>query len=149
MVPALRNGISLMLALRQSAVLISFAFTLSGCGGSPTAPGDVPYGQRFDLRQGQRLTVGDDGLAMTFQTVKSDARCPLDATCIDIGNAVIALTVELSGRSESRDIHTKPPLSTLTVDSYAITLDGLQPYPWSNRPVVPADYTAQLTVVER
>jgi hypothetical protein len=57
--------------------------------------------------------------------------------------------VELSGRSESRDIHTKPPQSELSVGRYAISLEGLQPYPWSNRPVVTADYTAQLTVERR
>ena len=124
-------------------------FLLAGCGGSPAAPGEVPYGQRFDLRAGQRTTVGDDGLAVTFQTVKSDARCPLNATCIDIGDAVIALVLEHGGRAESRDIHTKPPRSQLRVDRFSLTLEALQPYPWSDRPVVPADYTATLKVDRR
>jgi hypothetical protein len=122
---------------------------LAGCGGSPAAPGEVPYGQRFDLRAGQRTTVGDDGLAVTFQTVKSDSRCPLDAVCIDIGDAVIAVVLEHGGRAETRDLHTKPPRSQLRVDRFTLTLDELQPYPWSNRPVVPADYTATLTVDRR
>ena len=122
---------------------------LAGCGGSPAAPGEVPYGQRFDLRAGQRTTVGGDGLAVTFQTVKSDARCPLDATCIDIGDAVIAVVLEHDGRAESRDIHTKPPLSRLRVEGVTLTLESLQPYPWSNRPVVPADYTVTLRVDRR
>jgi hypothetical protein len=138
-----------MLEMRSRVSAGVLVMILAGCGGSPAAPGEVPYGQRFDLRAGQRATVGDDGLAVTFQTVKSDARCPLDAICIDIGDAVIALVLEHDGRTESRDIHTRPPLSQLRVDRFTLTLDALQPYPWSNRPVVPADYTATLRVDRR
>ncbi len=122
---------------------------LAACGGSPTAPGEVPYGQRFELKAGQRVTVGDHGLAVTFETVKSDSRCPLDATCIDIGDAVIALVLEHDRRTEAHDIHTKPPLSELRVDRFTLKLEELQPYPWSDRPVVPADYTATLSVDRR
>jgi hypothetical protein len=138
-----------MFGIRHGVMFLVFSLAASACGGSPAAPGEVPYGQRFDLKAGQRITVGDDGLAVTFVTVRSDARCPLDATCIDIGDAVLALRLDLSGREESRDIHTKPPQSQLRVDGYTITLQSLQPYPWSN-PERPRDeYVAQFSVERR
>ena len=138
-----------MLGIRHGAMLLALFLAASACGGAPTAPGEVPYGRRFDLKAGQRITVGDDGLAVTFQAVKSDGRCPLDATCIDIGDAVVALRLEMDGREESRDIHTKPPQSQLRVDGYAITLQSLQPYPWSNPERPREEYVAQLSVERR
>ena len=138
-----------MFGIRFGVMLLALSLATAACSGSPTTPGDVPYGQRFDLEAGQRITVGDDGLAVTFQSVTSDGRCPLDATCIDIGNAVVALKLEVAGREEARDIHTKPPQSQLRVDDYTITLQSLQPYPWSNPERPRAEYVAQFTVDRR
>lgn len=125
------------------------AVSAVSCGGTVTAPGDVPYGERFDLKVGASRRVGDDGLRVAFQSVKSDSRCPIDAICIDAGNAVAAFTFTVDDRTLSRDVHTNPPQNRVSLDRYSVQLLELQPYPRSDRPTPPAEYVAQVRVDRR
>ena len=74
---------------------------------SPSAPGDVPYGERFDLKVGESARVGDDSVGVTFEAVRSDSRCPIDAICLHSGDAVVALRFTVGGKTLAKDMLTE------------------------------------------
>jgi hypothetical protein len=77
-----------------------------GCGGSSTSPTEVQLGQVFELRAGASATL-QDGLKVTFDGVRSDSRCPMDALCVWAGDAVVAVRLShAAGSPAERELHT-------------------------------------------
>ena len=60
----------------------------SGCGGNPSRPSPVGLGEPFELRLGARATVAG-GVSLLFANLVSDSRCPIDATCVSAGEALV------------------------------------------------------------
>jgi hypothetical protein len=119
-----------------------------GCAAHPSQP-SRPLGQPFDLKAGTSAVLAD-GLKLTFDRVRSDSRCPLDALCIQAGEAIVVLTLSQSGAAqEERELRTTPALSEASYLSYAIKLVALAPYPRSTQQIRPEDYVATLTVDRR
>jgi hypothetical protein len=73
-------------------LFIIISLLCAGCAGNPTQPGHVRLGEPFELRAGRSATL-DEGLAIVFDRVASDSRCPLDALCVSAGDAVVAVTI--------------------------------------------------------
>ena len=118
----------------------------SGCLGSPTQPSPLPLGQSFELRSGTTAALRG-GLKVTFDSVGSDSRCPMDALCVWAGDAVVKLALSQSGVGPGeRELHTQPTGSEATYSTYSIKLQALSPYPRSDRQIRPEDYVATLTV---
>jgi hypothetical protein len=91
-----------------------------------------------------------DGLRLTFDRVRSDSRCPLDALCIQAGEAIVVLTLSRSAAGQvEQELRTTPAFSEATYLSYVIKLVALAPYPRSTQQIRPADYVATLTVDRR
>ena len=128
---------------RIAAVLL-----LAGCAG-PTQPDRVPKGEPFALRVGESALTTDD-IRITFDTVRSDSRCPMDAICVRAGEAVMAVTLSRDGEMPvGRELDTTPARSSTTFLNFAITLSQLQPYPRSDRQIQPSDYVATFVVSVR
>jgi hypothetical protein len=136
-----------MTGVKRSVVVLAVAAL--GCGGNALAPGDVPYGQPFDLKVGESARVGDDSVGVTFEAVKSDSRCPIDAICVHAGEAVVALRFAVDGETLAKDMGTEHGKSEVVLDRYSIRVVSLQPYPRSDRPTAPGDYVAQLRLDSR
>jgi hypothetical protein len=120
-----------------------------GCAGHPNQPSQLPLGQAFELRAGTSAILWD-GLKVTFDGVRSDSRCPMDALCMWAGDAII--TVWLSHRAGSRverELHTLPSGSEASYLAYVIKLVALAPYPRSDRQIRPDEYVAILSVEAR
>jgi len=129
-------------------VLVVASLSLA-CGSNPNQPTDIPLGQSFDLRSGTSAAL-QDGLRVTFNTVPSDSRCPMDAFCIWGGDAIVKVALSQSGSSQAeRDLHTDAGASQAAYLSYTIKLVTLAPYPRSDRPIKPEDYVATLVVAAR
>ena len=96
----------------------------------------------FDERERAELEAGDaqielgetatvEGLAITFDAVVDDSRCPLDAVCVWEGQAVVTLTVE----GVTADLLVSGPPSgtaaerSLLVRDRLVSAVGLAPYP--------------------
>ncbi len=125
--------------------LLPLLLLVAGCSGSPTQP-SIAAGTPFDLRIGQ-TAVAADGLRVTFDAVRADSRCPMDALCIRAGEAVIAVTLAAPGEpSATRELQTVPSQAQTSYSRFLITLSQLQPYPRSDRQIQPADYVATLLV---
>jgi hypothetical protein len=115
---------------------------------NPTAP-DAIVNKPFELKAGASTMLAD-GTRMTFEAVRADSRCPIDANCIVAGDATVAISLSQSGRAaESRELHTDPNRSQVTYDPYVIKLTELQPYPRSGRNTDAADYVATFVVSVR
>jgi len=119
-----------------------------GCAAHPSQP-SRPLGQPFDLKAGTSAVLADD-LKLTFDRVRADSRCPLDAICIQAGEAIVVLTLsQTAGAQAERELRTTPAFSEVSYLSYAIKLVALAPYPRSTQQIRPEDYVATLTVERR
>lgn len=137
------------LARLLAVVWLSHIIFSGGCAGNPVQPSQVAFGEPFQLRAGASAVLSD-GLTTSFDRVKSDSRCPMDALCVWAGDAVVAVSVGRSrtGRVE-RELHCDPSRSEATYLAYTIKLVSLAPYPRSDRRIRPGDYVATLTVTVR
>lgn len=134
---------SLALRLLTTSILVSVA-----CASNPTKPSPLPLGRSFELRAGASANV-EGGLAMSFQRVMSDSRCPMDALCVWAGDATVVLTVSRDGQPVARELHTNPSNFEVSYSDYTIKLISLAPYPRSDRQIRPEDYVATLSVAAR
>jgi hypothetical protein len=117
-----------------------------GCASSAAAPGDVLYDSPFELKVGESITVGDDGVRLTFEQVVSDSRCPSDVNCIQAGEAIVALRLERADVSVEQRVSTNPARATARLDGFEVTLLSLAPYPRTDLDIAPDDYVATLRV---
>jgi hypothetical protein len=120
---------------------------LPACAENP-AGSSVPKGSEFQLRAGETATVEGTPLAVRFDLVANDSRCPADAICVTLGDASVVLSVSDSGRPPaSLTLRTAPGEGRrAAVGAWVLTLTRLDPYPYASRPIEPSDYQAWLRV---
>jgi hypothetical protein len=134
--------------LIAALVLVSCSAVASACAAHPSQP-SRPLGQPFDLKAGTSAVLAD-GLRLTFDRVRADSRCPLDALCIQAGEAIVVLTLSQSAAGQvEQELRTTPAFSEASYLSYVIKLVALAPYPRSTQQIRPEDYVATLTVDRR
>ena len=134
----------------RPALFVAFALLATGCLSisTPLEP-NAPLGSPFELKVGQSAVV-PGGLTVRFDAVLSDSRCPIDAICVQAGEARIAMTLSVSPRDRvQREWRTNPTGFEVRFDDFAIQLGELHPYPASSAPTAPGDYVATLTVTRR
>jgi hypothetical protein len=127
------------------AALLAGAFLGVACTAPFEATGNVPLGSEFTLKPGESAFMQSTDLQVGFQGVVNDSRCPGDATCIQAGDAVVALqvgTAQVTLRS-----NTAPEQ---VVGIYRVRVTRVEPYPFASQPpIAPADYRATLVVNRR
>jgi hypothetical protein len=103
---------------------------------------------KLDLKVGESVTVGSEGLVVGFDAVTGDSRCPIGVYCIWEGDAATRLWAEIPGQErETFDLHTHGGFKRNAVYlDYVISLVGVAPYPHIDHPIPPGDYVASLTV---
>ena len=84
-------------------------------------------------------------MSVRFDGVSGDSRCPADAMCIQGGDAIVRIAVIQRGGSQAYALHTGD-MRPIAHDDLEIGLVDLSPYPFSTRPILPADYRATLRV---
>ena len=114
-------------------------------GKGPTAPS--PIDQSVVLAQGQTVEVAS-GVSIGFVSVLGDSRCPIDAICIQGGDALVRVNVTSGAARGERDLHTGS-LAPVTFDGLEVRLVDLHPYPFSSRPFDPSEYRATLRILRR
>jgi hypothetical protein len=119
----------------------------TGCAGNPAGP-VVSTGREFPVRVGESVTIQGASLGLRFESVASDSRCPADAVCVTIGDAVAVFSVTQDGRPAERlSLHTEPGEGQeRRVGEWVLTLVRLDPYPYVGRPIQPSDYVATVRV---
>lgn len=111
---------------------------------SPATPS--PIAREVVLTPGQAVSVSEADATFRFDGVSGDSRCPIDAICIQGGDALVQITV-LRGRtgSQSYTLHTGD-MRPVVHDDLTIALVDLTPYPYSARPIQPSDYRLTLRI---
>ena len=108
----------------------------------PSSP--TPMDRQILIAPGQtvQLTASD---SISLLAVIGDSRCPLNAICIQGGDAIVRVSLRAGNASGERDLHTGS-LQPVTFEDYTIEIVDLQPYPFSGRPTDPADYRLTLRI---
>jgi hypothetical protein len=130
---------------RLVPLLAAFGLVAATCNRSqPTAPASsAELGREFSLRPGQSATV--DGLAIRFEEVRGDSRCPVDVQCIWEGDATVVVSVG----GATNELHTARRFATsVAIDGRRLELRRLEPAPRAHSKIEPGDYVA-VFVVER
>ena len=102
----------------------------------------------IELKVGE-CTASLDNSIICFDSVLNDSRCPIGATCIWEGNAVIKVDLTKNGKKYGIILNTIPSFQTdTTIDNLNISLMELNPYPDLKIVSQLNDYKAKLTIVD-
>jgi hypothetical protein len=110
----------------------------------------IRLGQEFDLKINQEAMIEGEGLAVAFESVLEDGRCPEDVTCVWSGNAKIKLRLSKQKRTPgaiSLNTDVKPKSSSYL--DYEIRLVSLKPLPKKDKPVQTNEYKATLIITKK
>ena len=130
--------------MRISSVVFCLLAATACSDKTPAAPS--PISREVVLAPGQTAAVTEAGIALRFDGVSGDSRCPGDAICIQGGDALVQIAVIPSGgHSRAYALHTGD-MRPVSHANLTIALVELSPYPFSSRPIQPADYRATLRV---
>lgn len=134
---------------RTAPVFWAAALVVAGCqAGSPTAV-EADLDRPFDLRVGQEVTLDGGAIAIRFDGVAEDSRCPVDAVCVWQGNARLVMTAAVDGAPHDLVLNTAGGPEwprEAWVGGYAIELLKLDPEPRAGRSIPLSAYRAVLRV---
>ena len=124
---------------------------LASCATSPTDPRTVRLDGEFTLAPGQTAQVEGTGLRVTFESVTTDSRCPVDVTCVWEGDAVVVVSLRPAPAGPAQhDLHTAGRYpSEAQEGDYRVRLVDLAPAPREGRSPGPGDYRATFVVTRR
>ena len=135
-------------SIRRVAVCSAFCgVLLIACErANPVGPAQ-PLNQQFVLAPGQLAAIDGTSARLQFVEVTSDSRCPLNATCIQAGDALIAVSIVDDQGSNRYQLQTNDPTRrTVLHRDLRVEFVDLRPYPDTNHPTAPGDYRATLRV---
>ncbi|RYD45638.1 MAG: hypothetical protein EOP85_08870 [Verrucomicrobiaceae bacterium] len=153
--------------MKRRQIIQSLAMTLIGGGAllgqrltaaAPEKPEKPSRTKRIPVGRTIRF---DKDLSVTFLAVLKDVRCPINATCISAGNAVVSLRVKAGNQ--------KPKVISLNTDgvkkrsftipayklsegmaaipkSYTISIASLDPLPFAGKKTKQSDYRLRLDI---
>jgi hypothetical protein len=110
---------------------------------SPSTPS--PVARELVLAPGQTASVEEAGIALRFDGVAGDSRCPADAMCVQGGDAQVQVVVLAGDAARSYALHTGT-MRPVTHEDLTIALVELSPYPFSSRTIRPDEYRATLRI---
>ncbi|MBX7117424.1 MAG: hypothetical protein K1X31_00355 [Gemmatimonadaceae bacterium] len=104
--------------IRRLAPLVPLVLAVA-CGSPMGVTPRVAFGVPFTLLPGQAASVGDGVVAVRYDRLLGDGRCPPRAMCVWQGDATIAVTIlPMAGAAHSAELHT-------TLEPRAATHAGL------------------------
>jgi hypothetical protein len=141
-----------MFTSRALSFVAAALVTAAAACSSPTSPGG-PFHTEVTLQPGQVTAVASTPLRIGFERVASDSRCPINALCIQSGDALVVFRVSVDGRDGAEiNLRTRGGTTgenlTATVAGYELSIGGLQPFPITTTRIEPDDYRVTL-VIER
>ena len=124
--------------------LLMLLAPLIGCAGGTLK---ASLGKPVIVLVGQTVDIEGEQLAIRFNGVTGDSRCPNGVTCVWAGEVSCDVTVTYQGSSSDITL-TQPggvaPAKTIFKD-YRLTF-SVDPYPQAGRKIYPSGYILNLTV---
>jgi hypothetical protein len=97
------------------------------------------------LKYGEYKRVAAEQLGIRFNSVLEDSRCPIDAVCVWMGDAVAEVELTAAGgRTGKLELHTSLEPKSLPWNGVKVTLLELQPAPRASEPTRPTAYSVRL-----
>jgi hypothetical protein len=130
-----------------SCLLILLLGLCMGCAGKEEIV-KVALDQEFSLRIGQTAQIESEQLAIRFNGIDTDSRCPRGVTCIWAGEVLCNVTATYEG-SSSHITLSQSGLTAPPVENYyeVYWLDfSVEPYPEAGKQISTADYRLKMTV---
>jgi hypothetical protein len=130
------------LGSRLALVLLAAS---GGCANAPAAGTRVAPDEEFRLSVGQSADLQGQALAISFEGVESDSRCPKGEACVWEGDAAVRVMITSGSRSEERVLHTsaKGGPKAAGYEGWTVELVALEPPPVKGRNTAP-EYVATL-----
>jgi hypothetical protein len=142
---------SMWIGFRGAALLVAALAIVAGpaCddggGIGPSRTGEVVV-----LAAGERYPAGGGPFTIGFVGVDEDSRCPSSVDCVQAGNGRVSLDLQSSPAQIPVIVrlHTNAGAGprSVTWDGYKILLVSLDPYPESDAPIPPGDYSVALRI---
>jgi hypothetical protein len=134
--------------MRRALVVVVPLLLLLACAGSDVGP-TTPIDTMLTVGHGQTMSVADSGgLAVRFDAVSEDSRCPMNAMCVSAGRAVARVSVIAAAGAQAVDIASDPVAArAATAHGVRVEWQQLLPYPFAGQPTAPADYRLTVRVV--
>jgi len=128
-------------------VALFVAVIIAGCWSGDGAV-KASLNEEFSLSIGQSAAVQEEQLALTFEGIQEDSRCPRGATCIWQGRVSSILQVS-DGRDSTKLVLTEPGLSDeygkVIYKQYEFT-SHVKPYPEMGKKISSGEYRVFLTM---
>ncbi len=111
---------------------------------------DAAFGEPFQIKVGQTVSVGSTDLQFTFFEVSEDSHCPSDVVCIWAGQIVVVVVLEAGGDDLYSEILIvgNAEESSKKIGDYTVEAVDVEPYPVSTRTIDPTNYALTLKVSE-
>jgi len=123
-----------------------FVLLLTACVGSSAQGIQL---QSVVLAVGEEVFTTDGNLAIRFERVRQDSRCPTDVECPWAGDGEVVLRLQPVGASAvEQSLHTNASVGPgdVVIDGYEVFLEVLSPQPLSGSPIPPGDYEVVLRI---
>lgn len=110
---------------------------------------EADLGQELSLRIGQTAQIESEQLAIRFNGIDTDSRCPRGVTCIWAGEVLCNVTATYQGSSSHITLVQSGLTQEPPVENYyeIYWLDfSVEPYPEAGKQISTADYRLKMTV---
>ena len=111
-----------------------------------TAAEPAPAAESFELRPGEKATVADGELVVSFVGVLEDSRCPKGEQCIQAGRVRLSFEATRRGGQPVRFVLDSSRESDAGVEGFQIDLVSVQPVRIAAGPISPGDYVAKVSI---
>jgi hypothetical protein len=140
------------LRILSIAAALALVAGAPACKSSPTSPGGA-FRTEVTLKPGEVTAVASTPLRVAFQRVENDSRCPINALCIQAGDALVAVWASVdNGAGSEVSLRTRGGATTdhlrAVVGDYQLSIGALQPSRITTSPIEPGEYRLTL-VIER
>ena len=137
--------------LSALSLLVVLGLVLAGCANiSAAGKSKVSLGQEFTLPVGQSATVSGEDLAVKFEAVTTDSRCPRGVYCIWAGEARCELKVCYKGETSTvtlKEMGGTDGFTQTTFKDLKISFK-LTPYPEAGHHPEPGEYKLVMSIVK-
>ncbi|HPR30724.1 MAG TPA: hypothetical protein PLK12_01455 [Prolixibacteraceae bacterium] len=136
---------------RKLLLCILGLFLLGSCD-DRLSDNNVPSfspGDTIQLLMKETLTGPVPGMALTFDSVLTDSRCPSQVVCVWEGDAAVQLVVNWNDECDTLVLHThggNQMPSAVTLNAYRYQLNKLSPYPETVDPIPQSAYKSELII---
>jgi hypothetical protein len=130
-----------MISIQSLLAAILFMASTTGCSSPTSQDSQASYSLKVD----ETVELENGDLALTFEKVERDSRCPKDVVCVMAGQADVVFTAR-SNSEERTLIFEVPPdgSDTKREGNTTITVESLEPQTQSGRAIEQDEYIVHI-----